>query len=166
VFADSVLGKYVLKGLTIGTGNGAYGMKISNSSLDISTCDFNGNFNNYGHVWCESNSNIYFKDSWSVSVGTNNDNMFLASDSGYISMRLSTCTITASITVGTGNFLWAYRSGVLLADACTWVNASNLTGKRGLASVNGILRTSSTLTPGNAAPTTATGGQYEDSGSI
>ena len=162
VYMENIIGKYIMRGVRVGTNLELYGMRMSNAGLEITQCDFAGKAYNFGHVWSESNANVNFTGTWSISQSTG-DFMLTASDSGYMSLRTSTLTINGSLSAASG-FAWGYRTGVILCDAATYINASSLTGPKGLASVNGVLRGSNSVLPGSSNVTAINGGFHENFG--
>lgn len=164
IYGDSYSSKYILRGLTIGGSIRGYSIGIFNAPLDITQCHFAGSPNKWAHLYAGGGAKIAFVDNWSVGVGGDEGCFF--SDASYVTARTSACTITTSFT--SNHFFSATRAGVILADAATYINPTLMTGSRGRASINGVLRGSSTALPGSTGPTsdysTGGGGQYQDAG--
>jgi hypothetical protein len=88
---------------------------------------------------------------------------FACADGSTLAFDSPTITITASISVSTA-FAVATDGGFLRAASVTFNNASNVSGAKYSATLNGVINTyggGTSLFPGSTAGGTATGGEYQ-----
>ena len=158
MFGEGYLGRYVLKGVRVGSNNGLYGVRIINGSLDIEACDFAGSTGHFGHVFAQAAAYVNFVNSFSISGG--GSAMVTASDTATISTRGCTVTITGTPTFS--SYCTAFRCGVLMLDQ-TVANGS-ISGSSWNITMNAVLRYSQDATtgiPGTKTGSTGTGGQVQ-----
>jgi hypothetical protein len=83
-----------------------------------------------------------------------------ATGQGYIFVQLTAWTVVSAVTLG--GFAGAFN-GEIFAYSNTFSNATNVTGARHNASLNGVINTNgggASYFPGTSAGTTSTGGQF------
>jgi hypothetical protein len=154
-------GKYVLQGLNFISPTGGISVRPTRCVIDLDTCNFGSATGSFNHVFAEVNCMLTFKNTTTISGGASTCDAFLAADGAYLTSRLGTFNVSASIVLS--NFFRATRLGIILADQTTYLNAANVTtGVKFNATINAVIQGPSSSIPGPTSGTTATGGQYID----
>ncbi|RAK52143.1 hypothetical protein [Phenylobacterium deserti] len=143
-----------VSGMKLTGGATSFGIS-SRGYIEFSDLDF-GTHN--AHLLCQYGGTIAAVGNYSISGG--GQSHIRADANGLIRVDERTVTITGTPAFGTA-FANATQTGVITCRLMTFVGSA--TGPRYTATLNGVIYTegaSATYLPGNAAGSTATGGQY------
>jgi hypothetical protein len=156
---DTVLGKYVVKGLKLTSSvSGQHGLYALNGSIvDLQNVDF-GALNGGWHMLGAQGGQINTVGNYKISGGAAYH--VVALQSGSVSGQSITVTLTGAPAF-TSAFARATRSGTMKSAAITYSGAA--TGPRYFAEPNGVVYTAGggpNYFPGDSAGSAATGGQY------
>jgi uncharacterized phiE125 gp8 family phage protein len=156
---DTVLGKYVVKGLKLTSSvSGQHGLYALNGSIvDLQNVDF-GALNGGWHMLGAQGGQINTVGNYKISGGAAYH--VVASQSGSVSGQSITVTLTGTPAF-TSAFARATRSGTTKSAAITYSGAA--TGPRYFAEANGVVYTAgggASYFPGDSAGSVTTGGQY------
>lgn len=159
VFTGNGTPKYVLKGFKLQTttsGNGI--IAINGAVIDYESFEFGAVAAGYNHIFSGSNSVVTNTAGTTVISGSAANHMFTSSGGRIVSdSRAFTLSGTPAFS---GAFATASMTGSISLILATFSGAA--TGKRYDVSLNAVVNASSASVglPGDAAGTTATGGQY------
>lgn len=154
-------GKYVLQGLNFISPTGGISVRPTRCVIDLDTCNFGSATGSFNHVFAEVNCMLTFKNTTTISGGASTCDAFLAADGAYLTSRLGTFNVSASIVLS--NFFRGLRLGIILVDQTTYTNAANVTaGVKYSVASNAVIQGPSASIPGPTSGTTATGGQFID----
>jgi hypothetical protein len=156
---DTVLGKYVLKGLKLTSSvSPLHAVQALNGSIvDLQNIDF-GALNGGWHMQAAQGAQINVVGNYKISG--NAGHHAAALQAGSVSVSVITVTLTGTPAFSSA-FVRASRCGTVKATSVTYSGAA--TGPRYLADANGIVSGTggvSTFFPGDSAGSTTTGGQY------
>jgi hypothetical protein len=162
VTVDGAGCRLFLQGVKVDKGTGAWCIKaISDGYIGLVT---NNQFDSTsaGHRIFADNGGIISAAGNEIVEGTVAGAHYIAQNNGVIKVG-DTITWTASGTAAQGalGFAFASSGGVIFSFLST--SSGTFTGTRYLASLNGVIQTNgggASYFPGNAAGSTATGGQY------
>jgi hypothetical protein len=150
---DSVVGKWVVKGLKLQTTTSGVGLLVQNGShVDFQNMDFGACVG--PHMYATGGSAVTCIGPYTISGGSGYHSWCESSSAITIFGKTLTLTGTPAFS---GAFAEATRAAVIICTGNTYTGAA--TGKRYDASVNGVLVIGADVLPGNVAGTTATGGQ-------
>jgi hypothetical protein len=148
-----------LRGVDISVGTPGFGLIVSNGSvLTLDGAMVYGTLTGGVHMYAEKGGVINVTANYTID-GSANGHVYCAS-SGIVQMAGLTVTVSGT-PAWAQQFAQVTALGMLQANTMTY--SGSATGKRYTATENGVIRTlggGATMFPGNAAGTTATGGQY------
>lgn len=160
-FTTNAGGVYALRGVRIKTTTSGFGIVLSNHAvLEIQNVDFGACVS--AHMLVSGGAFIRAVGNWSISGGASG-HILVAGIGKFIYQDAPTLTVSASVTITT--FAQALHGGLIDCRGVTITlgGGVSVTGTRYSATLNGVILSnggSGTYFPGNAAGSTATGGQY------
>lgn len=125
-----------------------------NGKMDFNVCNASAGW----HIFAANGAIVYLESNYTISSGA--DKHWLSTDGAVLQM-VGARTITLTGTPAFSQFAYASRLGLMQVYSATFSGAA--TGARYFIDSNSIIYTAgagATFLPGNAAGTTASGGQY------
>ncbi len=153
---SNVMGRYKVEGFRFTNATSGSHIKLFNTYLELGA-------NEYGaavtaHVWIEQNAYVEFTANYTISGGATRH--LFATTGGIFVCLSKTVTITGTPAFSSA-FVVGSRTGVFNLPGNTY--SGSATGARYIASFNAIIDVANggaSYLPGNAAGSTASGGQY------
>lgn len=153
---NNALGKWVVTGFKYATTTSGYGVNAIASIIDIGVADFGACAT--GHVTSDQGAVVTHTSNYTISGGSTRH--WFPTSGSLIQCVSRTVTLTGTPAFSTA-FLVASRAGGALISGNTFSGAA--TGTRYIVTFNAwadVAGGGATYLPGNAAGSTATGGQY------
>ncbi|TPK18051.1 hypothetical protein [Mesorhizobium sp. B2-5-7] len=156
ISAANVRGKWIVTGFKVTAATSGYGINVTSSQVDIGVIDFGACAT--AHINVEQGAIATFLNNYTIS-GASTRHWFVTSGA-LIQCVSKTVTLTGTPAFSSG-FLIASNAGGALISGNTFTGSA--TGTRYVVSFNSwanVAGAGASYLPGNAAGSTATGGQY------
>jgi hypothetical protein len=157
IMATSVRGIYAFKGVKIATVTSGHGIHALGSTVEIDSVEFGLSAGGYAQIYAEAFSRLVATGNYLVS---GNAGFHIFARTSYVDTVGRTVTLTGTPAYSTA-YAFVESAGVYQAYGMTF--SGSATGSRYNVNLNGtvyIAGAGTSYFPGNAAGSTATGGQY------
>jgi Protein of unknown function (DUF2793) len=156
VQADTVIGKWRVRGFKFQTATAGSLFSISNGSVvEYDTCDFGLAAGGSAQLYISSSAIVTAVGNYTISASGYSH--WTAIDGGKVTCRNRVVTITGTPAFGSA-FAIATRGGGVMAIGTTY--SGSATGGRFRAEMNGTIDFGGTTPPGSVAGSSSTGGQF------
>ncbi len=156
IAGSNVMGRYKVEGFRFTNATSGSHIKIFNTYLELGANDYGGAVT--AHVWIEQNAYVEFTANYTISGGATRH--LFATTGGIFVCSSRTVTITGTPAFSSA-FVVGSRTGVFNLPGNTY--SGSATGSRYIVSFNAVVDVAgagANYLPGNAAGSTASGGQY------